>query len=76
MNAYRTRKRAYTQDAGVGRIDDTGSDCYHFYVRMRGSDRDNLKKAIEKVAEELGMLPSNPMLLSYLLRKFVAGGNI
>jgi hypothetical protein len=76
MNAYRIRKRAYTQDAGVGRIEDTGSDCYHFYVRMRGgSDRGNLKKAIEKAAGELGMLPSNPMLLSHLLRRYV-GENI
>jgi hypothetical protein len=75
MNTYRLRKRAYTEDAGVGRIEDDESACYHFYVRMRGADRTNLRKAIEKVAEELGMLPSNPMLLSYLLRKFV-GENV
>jgi hypothetical protein len=75
MNTYRLRKRAFTEDAGVARIEDD-QDCYHFYVRMRGGlDRSNLRKAIDKAAEELGMVPSNPMLLGYLLRRYV-GENV
>jgi hypothetical protein len=71
MNRFRARKSGHTNE-GVGRVNDGRHDYYSFYVRMQGhEDRDNLRKAIERLGRELGFVPSNPMLLSYLLRKFV-----
>jgi hypothetical protein len=56
---------------GTSRIEDAEKDYYGFYVRMTDRrDRANLRKAIEKLDDELGMVPSNPMLLSCLLRKY------
>jgi hypothetical protein len=71
MNKYRTRMSGHLPK-GVSRIDNPEKDYYGFYVRMIGKDRSNLRKAIEKLGEELGMVPSNPMLLGYLLRKYVS----
>lgn len=59
---------------GTARIEAPDKDYYGFFVRMTDSrDRGNLMKAIEKLNNELGMVPSNPMLLSCLLRKYVEG---
>lgn len=56
----------------IANVDDDHS-LYTFLVRMKGQDRSNLRRAIDKYAEEHGFLPSNPLLLNYLVRNYVNG---
>jgi hypothetical protein len=74
MGKFRRRKASCGNlSLGTEQIANADDDhsLYTFLVRMRGQDRSNLRKAIEKYAEENGFLPSNPLLMSYLLRAYV-----
>jgi hypothetical protein len=73
MQKNRTRMSGHLPK-GTARIEAADRDYYGFFVKMTDMrDRTNLRKAIEKLNNELGMMPSNPMLLSCLLRKYVEG---
>lgn len=54
------------------RVTDKSKTYYSLFVSIdKDSDRENLEKAISKLESRIVAKPSNPMVLSILLREFV-----
>ena len=66
---YRIRKKDNL--ATDSRLRNMSFADYTFLVKLKGADRERLAKALEKLRVELGFPPSNPMLLSVLLKRFL-----
>lgn len=68
MAQYQRRRKGFENEK-ISNVNDEG--VYTLVVKLRGSDKENLRKALVKYQEDLGFLPSNPLMLSYLLRNYV-----
>lgn len=54
-----------------GGLDGSG-EVYGFYVRLEGEAREQFREVKRRMARVLGGEPSNPMVLDFLVARFIA----
>ncbi len=61
--------RRYSEPRGLHE----STPFYGFYVKVSGESRRMLAEAQRRVTEEMGAIPSNPVLLEAMLKVFLSG---
>lgn len=66
MTGYRQRRSGFIWET----LNSINANPYMMTVRLKAEDKEYLRRALVKFEQDVGILPSNALLISHLIRKY------